>query len=538
MRQPKSRLAHFLCFLSLPRDNTHLSILVMRNYCYLYLFVSLFVMNACRSDGKGSDSVFPSLPQIPDREVTLTDFGAVAGDTCSEAFVSAIHYLDSLGGGTLHVPAGEWFTGPIILRSHIELNLQKDAYVKFLPEMSLYQSRDELFGTGEYKRQAPIVAYRATDIAITGEGVIDGSGEFWRPIRKEYATEEEWAALVADTIHGVLTEDGTRWAPIGLAERAFCRSQKIYQRGKLLSWQHYKTMVRPENLWLYECERVLLEGVTFQNSPMWNLHPELCRELTIRRCNVQNEWYATNGDGLDLESCSHVLVQECTFDVGDDAICLKSGADEAGRKRGRPTEEVLVEDCKVSHAHGGFVVGSEMSGGVRNVHIRRCSFVGTDSGLRFKTNRQRGGLVKNISVEDIDMTDIKADALLFDMYYHGQSPVLEVIEGHSIADTAVVAVTEATPCFKGIHFRNIRCRNVGRTFYFDGIHEMPVQDITIDNLFSEASAPSLFSECKGIVLRDISFAEGGNQQIYLYRAEDITASDDIRKCFKDLEKSK
>lgn len=136
------------------------------------------------------------------------------------------------------------------------------------------------------------------------------------------------------------------------------------------------------------------------------------------------------------------------------------------------------------------------------------------------------------------MTDIKADALLFDMYYHGQSPVLEVIEGHSIADTAVVAVTEATPCFKGIHFRNIRCRNVGRTFYFDGIHEMPVQDITIDNLFSEASAPSLFSECKSILLRDISFAEGGNQQIYLYRAEDITASDDIRKCFKDLEKSK
>lgn len=200
----------------------------MRNYCYLYLFVSLFVMNACRSDGKGSDSVFPSLPQIPDREVTLTDFGAVAGDTCSEAFVSAIHYLDSLGGGTLYVPAGEWFTGPIILRSHIELNLQKDAYVKFLPEMSLYQSRDELFGTGEYKQQAPIVAYRATDIAITGEGVIDGSGEYWRPVRKEYATEEEWAALVADTIHGVLTEDGTRWVPISVSERAFCQSQQIY----------------------------------------------------------------------------------------------------------------------------------------------------------------------------------------------------------------------------------------------------------------------------------------------------------------------
>lgn len=510
----------------------------MRNYCFLCLFVNILVMSGCCSDREVTDFVHPSLPQIPDLEVMLTDFGAVDGDTCSEAFTAAINYLDSLGGGVLHVPAGEWFTGPIILRSHIELNLQKDARVKFIPEMSLYWSRDELFGTGEYKRQAPIVAYLATDIAITGEGVVDGSGEYWRPIRKEYATDEEWATLMADTIHGILTEDGTRWVPINVSERAFCQSQQIYHRNRLMPWQHYKNMVRPENLWLYECERVLLEGVTFRNSPMWNLHPELCRELTIRRCNVQNEWYATNGDGLDLESCSHVLVQDCTFDVGDDAICLKSGADEAGRQRGRPTEDVLVEDCRVLHAHGGFVVGSEMSGGVRNVHIRRCSFVGTDSGLRFKTNRQRGGLVENITIEDIEMADIKADALLFDMYYHGQSPVLEVIEGHSIADTAVVAVNEATPCFKGIHFRNIRCYSVGRTFYFDGIHEMPVQDITIDNLFSKASAPSLFSECKGIVLHDITFAEGGNQEICLYRAEDITASDDIRKCFKDLWKDK
>ena len=510
----------------------------MRKYCFLCFFTSLLVWDGCCSGHKDSDFVHPILPQIPDREVLLTDFGAVAGDTCSDAFTSAINYLDSLGGGILRVPAGVWLTGPIVLRSHIALNLQKDACVKFLPDMSLYLSRDELFGTGEYKRQAPIVAYRATDIAITGEGVIDGSGEYWRPIRKEYATEEEWAALVKDTVNGVLDDGEIRWSPINLSERAFCQSQQIYQRGKLMSWKHYKTMVRPENLWLYECERVLLEGVTFQNSPMWNLHPELCRELTIRRCNVQNEWYATNGDGLDLESCSHVLVQECTFDVGDDAICLKSGADEAGRKRGRPTEDVLVEDCKVLHAHGGFVVGSEMSGGVRNVQIRRCSFVGTDSGLRFKTNRQRGGLVENILVEDIEMTNIKADALLFDMYYHGQSPVLEVIEGHSIADTAVVTVSEATPCFQGIHFRNIHCQNVGRTFYFDGIHEMPVQGITIDKLFSEASAPSLFSECKGIVLRDITFAEGGNQEIYLYRAEDIKATEDIRKCFKDLEKGK
>lgn len=472
----------------------------------------------------------PQLPVIPEQSVSVADFGAVPdGQTlCTDAFEQAISHLESLGGGTLIVPAGEWLTGPIVLRSHIGLEVQQDAVLRFSSEMNLYQTRDERFGEGGYKRQAPICAFRATDVAITGKGMVDGGGDRWRPVKKELAEPEVWAALVADTLSGVINEYGNRWMPIRIDEREYCQQHPLEHRGRVMPWQNYKDMSRPENVWLYECERVLIEGVTFQNSPFWNLHPELCRELTLRNVNVQNAWNAVNGDGLDMESCSHVYVADCTFDVGDDAICLKSGADEAGRLRGRPTEDVLVEDCRVFQAHGGFVVGSEMSGGVRNVYVRRCAFEGTDSGLRFKTNRQRGGLVENIYVEDVSMNKIKADALLFDMYYHGQSPELEVIQGHSIADTSRVEVSESTPCFRGIHFKNIFCLEVGRAFYFDGLRESPVCDITVENLSSQASAPSLFSECKGIKLKNIYLEPMGNQEIYLYHSEGIDADEDTQ----------
>lgn len=478
----------------------------------------------------------PQLPVIPEQSVSIADFGAVPdGQTlCTDAIEQAINHLESLGGGKLIVPAGEWLTGPIVLRSHICLEVQAGALLKISPDLTLFATRQELFGAEGNKYQAPIVAYRATDVAITGKGVIDGGGDRWRPIRQEYATDQEWATLVADTVNGVLNEHGNRWMPISQDERAFCQEKTSALLGPDIDWRHFKERTRPENLWLYECERVLIEDVTFQNSPMWNLHPELCRELTLRHVSAKNEWFATNGDGLDVESCSHIYVTDCTFDVGDDAICLKSGANEAGRLRGRPTEDVLVEDCRVFHAHGGFVVGSEMSGGVRNVYVRRCAFEGTDSGLRFKTNRQRGGLVENIYVEDVTMNKIKADALLFDMYYHGQSPVLEELQGHSIADTSRVEVSESTPCFRGIHFKNIFCMQVGRTFYFDGLRESPVCDITIENLSSQASAPSLFSECKGIRLKDVYLDPMSNQEIYLYHSEGIEADQEIMKYLTEL----
>src|SRR5204863_309028 len=182
-------------------------------------------------------------------------------------------------------------------------------------------------------------------------------------------------------------------------------------------YESIKDFLRPNLLLLTNCKLILLEGVTFQNSPAWCLHPLMCENLTVRDGFVENPWYAQNGDGIDAESCKNVLIENSVFDVGDDALCMKSGRDAEGRKRGMPIENVIIRGCTVYASHGGFVIGSEMSGGARNIYVSNCTFIGADIGLRFKTTRGRGGVVENIFINDetkpvIDI--VQSDKLVFD----------------------------------------------------------------------------------------------------------------------------
>ena len=154
-------------------------------------------------------------------------------------------------------------------------------------------------------------------------------------------------------------------------------------------WLAIKDYLRPVMISLVDCKNIKLQGVLFENSPSWNIHPLQCENLMIDGIFARNPAYAQNGDGIDVESCKNVLLVNSTFDVGDDGICIKSGKDEEGRKRGMPSENIIVDNCKVFQGHGGFVVGSEMSGGVRNISVNNCQFLGTDVGLRFKSNRGR-----------------------------------------------------------------------------------------------------------------------------------------------------
>src|SRR5687768_12631193 len=186
----------------------------------------------------------------------------------------------------------------------------------------------------------------------------------------------------------------------------------ISQEKDAAFYNSIKDFLRPNLLLLTNCKYILLDGPTFQNSPAWCLHPLMSENVTVRNVTVKNPWYAQNGDGIDVESCKNVLIENSVFDVGDDGLCMKSGRDEAGRKRGMPTENVIIRDCIVYHAHGGFVIGSEMSGGARNIWVSNCTFIGTDVGLRFKTARGRGGVVENIFVDGVDMTDIAGEAIL------------------------------------------------------------------------------------------------------------------------------
>jgi len=247
-----------------------------------------------------------------------------------------------------------------------------------------------------------------------------------------------------------------------------------------------------------------LEGVLFENSPSWNIHPLMCTNVIIDHIAVRNPSYAQNGDGIDVESSKNVLIINSSFDVGDDAICIKSGKDEEGRRRARPAENILVDNCKVFKGHGGFVVGSEMSGGVRNISVSNCQFLGTDVGLRFKSNRGRGGLVENIYIRDIYMFDIVTDSFLFDLYYGGKS----ASESLDDRDTSAVEVkktpvTKETPSFRNIYVTNIVSRNARRAMFFNGLPEMNISNINVENAIISSQYGAVICESDGIKFRNV-----------------------------------
>ena len=240
----------------------------------------------------------------------------------------------------------------------------------------------------------------------------------------------------------------------------------------------------------------------------------MCENLTIRNVYVKNPWYAQNGDGIDLESCKNVVIENSTFDAGDDGICIKSGRDEEGRKRGMPTENVLIRNDVVYHAHGGFVIGSEMSGGARNIWVYDCSFLGTDVGLRFKTARGRGGVVEKIWVSDIVMKDIGAEAVLFDMYYMAKDPVLLKGEKRDAPKVETVPVTEATPQFRDFWISNIACNGAGEGIFIRGLPEMNIKNVNLENLTLQAKKGADIIEATGVNLKDIHLITKGSNPVF------------------------
>jgi len=448
-------------------------------------------------------------PVFPDRKVSLNDFGGVAdGITLNtKAFADAIGNLSQQGGGTLNVPAGVWLTGPIVLKSNINLHLDGGAIIVFAPDESLYDTVYVVYeGFQAWRTQSPISGVDLTNVAITGDGVIDGNGGLWRPVKKDKMNAAEWRMLTQSG--GVL--DGTTWYPSqsyidGQALANGDRRAHLSQKDA----RSIKRFLRPVMVQLVGCKNVLLEGVTFQNSPAWNVHPLLCENLIVDGVFIKNPDYAQNGDGLDVESCKNVIIYRSTLDVGDDAICIKSGKDEAGRKRGVPTENVIVKDCRVFHGHGGFVVGSEMSGGVNNVSVRDCQFLGTDVGLRFKSCRGRGGVVKNIFIDNVNMLGISGEALLFDLYYFVKNPPKEI-----------PPVDETTPRFCDIFINNVTSFNSGKALKFNGIPEMPIDNIRLSNSVFTSRDGGLLSESENIRFENVTVRPAGGSAMTVNNVSD------------------
>lgn len=449
------------------------------------------------------------LPQIREHSVSVEEYGAKSGIHFrnTKAFNEAIKHVNEIGGGIVIIPEGIWYTGPIQLRSHVELHLKRGAYVIFQynkEEYPLIKTNYE--GTDRIRATSPIYAYDEEDIAITGDGIIDGQGELWRPTKKVKLTESQWNKL---TQTGVT--DGRIWYPSQSSFDGMHNPDvKPDEENALERAEEYYDFYRPVMVSLIRCRRVLIDGVTLMNSPAWNLHPLFCEHVTINKVTIRNPWYAQNGDGLDLESCRYVNIFDTTFDVGDDAICLKAGKNEEARKIQFPTEYVTIKGCTVYHGHGGLVVGSEMSRGVRNVVVENCTFIGTDIGVRFKSTLGRGGVVENIRLSHIRMTNIVKEAILFSMRYSGAMDASKVKQ-------------EDIPEFKNIELDNISCDGATAAFSVYGLEQLPIHDITLSDSVLRAKSGAHHEYAKSICFNNVTITEGvGEGDTRYYNNVDIT----------------
>ena len=446
-----------------------------------------------------------SAPVIPAYMVNLKKFGAVGDGVTlnTKAFEKAIAALEKKGGGHLVVPAGVWLTGPIVLKSNIDLHLEVGAVIQFSGDEALYPVIQTSFeGLDTRRCQSPLSANGAENISITGKGVIDGNGQFWRPVKKGKMSEGQWKEVL-ERPGGVEVKKGY-WVPNqAYADAEKSANMNVPKASTDEEWNRIKRFLRPVMVSLVNCKNVLLQGVIFQNSPAWNIHPLMCENIILDDVLARNPFYAQNGDALDLESCKNALIVNSKFDAGDDGICIKSGKDKDGRRRGRPCENVVVDGCTVFAGHGGFVVGSEMSGGVRNILVENCQFLGTDVGLRFKSTRGRGGIVENIFIDNVSMTDIKTDAITFNMYYGGKSVAEMLADGDNPDNVTKQPVTEETPIFRHIDIKNIVCNGAGRAMEFNGLPEMPINGIRLQNINIVAKSDAVFNNCQDIKQRNV-----------------------------------
>ncbi|MCL6458838.1 MAG: glycoside hydrolase family 28 protein, partial [Gorillibacterium sp.] len=333
----------------------------------------------------------------------ITHYGALGNGEADSgvAIAAAIQACAAGGGGTVYVPAGTYLTGRIVLTSHMTLELESGATLRFTPDFDAYPPvRTRWSGYECYGYSPLLYGSKLKQVSIRGRGVLDGQGQIW------------WDAYRALRHQGVLV-DSVRTKELAKLNEALLHSVK----NNIVEWA--SQFLRPPLLQLIDCHEVSIEGVTLQNSPFWNTHLVYCSNVHIHGVTLRNPPDAPNSDGMDLDSCNNVRISDCTFDVGDDCLCIKSGIDEDGRRVGIPAENIAVTNCIMLRGHGGVVFGSEMAGGIRNVVVTGCLFLGTDRGIRMKTNRARGGYIRNVRISNIQMVDVACPLTINSFYRHG-----------------------------------------------------------------------------------------------------------------------
>ncbi|WP_416151158.1 glycoside hydrolase family 28 protein [Salipaludibacillus sp. HK11] len=397
-------------------------------------------------------------------KISITDFGAIGdGITLNtEAIKKAITACELGNGGTVVVPSGRYVTGPIQLVSNMTFEVQAGAVILFTDDFQAYPPVKTRWSGYECFAFTPLLfGNNLENVTICGQGTFDGQGQAWWKIANKLKEGKSFA--------------NDRTMEIRKANEEMLPGIET----NILEWE--TQFLRPPLCQLIDCQQVTIEGVTLQNSPFWNTHLVYCDHVSVRGVTINNPADSPNGDGLDIDSSRNVRIIDCHFDVGDDCLCLKSGINEDGRRVAIPTENIVVTNCTMARGHGGIVFGSESSGGIKNVTVSNCVFIGTDRGIRFKTNRARGSYIKSIMISNIYMENVFCPIAINSFYRYGvdeNDPSMNVLEA--------IDVTEKTPIIKDIHISHIIAKNVrAAAAFIYGLPEMPIQRLNLSHLSIE-----------------------------------------------------
>jgi polygalacturonase len=414
------------------------------------------------------------VPRFPKRDFLVTDFGAKTdASNNSQAFANAITACHQSGGGRVVVPKGEFITGPIHLLSNVNLHLDEGCTLLFstnpkdyLPAVFTRWEGMELMG------YSPLVyAYQQENIALTGKGTLNGQANenTWWPWKGGKSARKDGGPN-QDAARKQLEQDTQTNRPV---------SERIYADGAQL---------RPPFVQFYSCNTCLIEDVTITHAPFWLIHPVLSQNVTVRGVTCAS--LGPNSDGCDPESCKNVVIENCSFDTGDDCIAIKSGRNADGRRINVPSENIVIRNCKMRNGHGGVVIGSEISGGARNIFAENCEMSSPDleRGLRFKTNSVRGGTIENVYFRNIDIGDVQT-AIVIDFDYE---------EGDAGA---------FTPHVKNIEVRNLRCKNAKQIFNVKGYQRSPIENLHLfDVQFDQAADVGKLEFMDGFLAKNVSIS--------------------------------
>lgn len=389
-------------------------------------------------------------PNFPAKDFNVTEFGAIGdGKTdCTAAFKQAIEICHAAGGGRIVVPEGIFLTGAIHLKSNVNLHIRKDATILFSKDTKQYLPVVfTRFEGVECMNYSPFIyAYEQENIAITGKGVLDGQADsttWWQWAGK---SEYGWSKKLPNQNHD-------RDALFQMAEESVPVEDRIFGEG------HY---LRVNFIQPYKCKNILIEGITLKRSPMWEIHPVLCENVTVRDVTVVT--HGPNNDGCNPESSKDVLIKNCYFDTGDDCIAIKSGRNADGRRVNVASENIVIQGCTMKDGHGGVVIGSEISGNCRNVFAEDCVMdsPNLERALRIKTNSLRGGVVENIFMRNVTVGEV-SDAVIRIYFHYGEGDV-----------------GQHTPIVRNIYVRNLTSQKSNYALFFEGFERSPISNINLE----------------------------------------------------------